>query len=333
MSIEQHIDHYIDHLLRLFLSGAIGALELVQILTKNNERFLSVVNGVIGDTLEAKESPLAIKMRLLGEPRGKKLCILVHGLFDTVHTWRFTSKPARDYGSLLKKDLGYTPLYLAYNTGLHISTNGQALSKLLTKAYKKDPARVQEIIFIGHSMGGLVIRSACHYAQKTHAPWVKHVKKIFFLSTPHLGSDWEKLGHFTTIILHLVPSLFTKGFAIFGNKRSAGIKDLRFGYLLDEDWQGQREKAIWHDNRHPVPLLPGVDYYNLASILAKDTKNFFSDYFGDGLVHMRSAAGKSFLKAKTLPFLPEHFKIFKGFSHTQATHDGKIYRQIRSWCE
>ncbi len=320
-------------LIQCLLNGAIDVLEVIQVMTENNERFRSIVNGVIGDTLKVEKSPLAIPMQLLGEPRGKKLCILVHGLFDTVRTWQFSNKPVRDYGSLLKKDLGYTPLYLAYNTGLHISTNGQALSRLLSRACKKNPDRVREIIFIGHSMGGLVIRSACHYGQKSHAPWVKHVKKIFFLSTPHLGSDWEKLGHLTTVILKVVPNPLTMGFVTLGNKRSAGIKDLRFGYLVDEDWQGQRENALWHDNRHPVPLLPGVDYYNLASLMAKETNNVFTEYWGDGLVHMRSAAGKSFLKSKTLPFLPKHFRIFRGFSHPQTTHDGKIYRQIRKWCQ
>ncbi len=312
--------------------GAIAALEAIQILTKNNQRFRTLVNGVIGDTLEAKKSSLAIPMQLLGEPRGKKLCVLVHGLLDTHETWKFTKKPDRDYGSLLKKDLGYTPLYLTYNTGLHISTNGQAFSKLLSQACKKNPDSVREIIFIGHSMGGLVIRSACHYGQKTQAPWVKHVKKIFFLSTPHLGSDWEKLGHLSMVILKLIPNLWTMGFAALGNKRSAGIKDLRFGYLVDEDWQGLRENALWHDNRHPVPLLPGVDYYNVASLIAKEIKNTFTEYFGDGLVPLRSATGKSFLKSNTLPFLPKHFRTFWGFSHGQSTCDSKIYRQIREWC-
>lgn len=321
-----------DRLIQTVLRGAIGTLETVQVLTKNNERFRSVVNGVIGDTLAAEKSPLAIPMELLGDPRGRKLCILVHGLFDTAGTWRFTDDPGRDYGSLLKKDLGYNPLYLEYNTGLHISTNGRALSRLLTKTCKQNPDEVREIIFIGHSMGGLVVRSACHYGQKMHARWVRHVKKIFFLSTPHLGSDWEKLGHLATVILN-VPPLSTMGLATLGNKRSAGIKDLRFGYLLDEDWKGQRDKALWHDNRHPVPLLPGVEYYNIASLLAKDRINMISEYWGDGLVQMRSAVGKSFFKSLTLPFLPRHFRVLKGFSHTQATHDRRVYRQIRKWCQ
>jgi len=317
---------------RSFQDGCIGILEVVQTLTQNNERFRSVVNGLIGDTLEEEKSPLAIPMRLSGKARGKKLCILVHGLFDTAATWKFPKKPAQDYGSLLEKNLGYAPLYLSYNTGLHISSNGQAFSKLLSQACEENPGRVREIIFIGHSMGGLVLRSACHHWQKHHAPWVKQVKKIFFLGTPHLGSDWEKLGHMVTVILKAIPNPWTFGIASLGNKRSAGIQDLRFGYLLDEDWQGLKKNAFWHDNRHPVPLLPRVDYYSIISLLAKDARNFLSEYFGDGLVPVRSAAGKSFLKSKSLAFLPKHSRVFRGFSHTQVTHDDKVYRQIQKWC-
>lgn len=307
-------------------------LEVLQKYSRNNPRFRSIVNGVIGDTLAAEKSPLAIPMQLLGQPKGKKWCILVHGLFDTVHTWKFPNMTSQDYGTLLEKEFSYTPLYLAYNTGLHISSNGKALSKILTQACKKNPDKIREIIFIGHSMGGLVVRSACHYAKKTRAPWVRHVKKVFFLSTPHLGSDWEKLGHLTTIVLKAIPNIWTRGIMTLGNKRSAGIKDLRFGYLKDEDWQGQKVNAIWHDNRHPAPLTAGIDYYNIVSVLAKNAKNIFSGYFGDGLVPLRSAVGKSFIKAQSLSFKPNNTRFFRGFSHTQATHDKKVYRQIRKWC-
>jgi hypothetical protein len=159
------------------------------------------------------------------------------------------------------------------------------------------------------------------------------VKKIFFLGTPHLGTDWEKIGHMTSVILQTIPNLVTKAIAAVGNRRSAGIKDLRFGYLLDEDWQGQRESALWHDNRHSVPLLEGVDYYLIASTLAKDTKNMLSEYFGDGLVPLPSAAGKSFFKGKILPFLPENFKTIKGISHKTLTRHPKVYQQIKRWCQ
>jgi triacylglycerol lipase len=324
----------LDCLFKSLEGGIISILKVIHPFSGAGQyRFQSVLNGLIGDTLEEENSPLAIPMEIFGKPKGKKICLLAHGLFDNEHTWDFSRGPKRNYGGLLKKELGYTPLYLRYNTGLHISTNGQRLSHLLTQFFNKDPDSIREIVMIGHSMGGLVIRSACHYGHQHRAPWVPKVKKIFFLGTPHLGTDWEKLGHVTSVILQTIPNLVTMALAAVGNRRSAGIKDLRFGYLLDEDWQGERANAFWHDNRHPVPLLNGVHYYLIASTLAKDSKNIFGEYFGDGLVPLPSARGKSLLKGKILPFLPEHFKTIQGLSHKELTRNAKVYRQIKKWCQ
>jgi len=296
------------------------------------EPYLPVLNGVIGDTLHAKESPLAIPMTLLGEIKGGKLCVLVHGLCDSEKTWCFEKDPSLSYGSLLKNDLGFSPLYLRYNSGLHISTNGRSLARLLGEACKKAPVPVQEIIFIGHSMGGLIVRSACHYGKAENAPWVQCVKKIFFLGTPHLGSDYEKLGNLTSVILKLIPNPVTWGIATLGNRRSAGIKDLRFGYLLDEDWMEQDEDALLRDNRHPVPLLEGADHYLITGALAKKSDNIFTRYFGDGVIPLRSATGRSFVKTKALPFFPHHLKTVRGLSHVRLTRHRKVYKHIREWC-
>jgi pimeloyl-ACP methyl ester carboxylesterase len=323
----------IDNFLESIEGAAIGALKVIHPFVGDRQyRFQSVLNGLIGDTLEEEHHPLAIPMEILGQAKGKKICLLVHGLFDNEHTWEYSRRQKRDYGKLLKKELGFSPLYLRYNTGLHISTSGQQLSQLLTEYFHKDPDAIREIIMIGHSMGGLVIRSACHYGQRHRAPWVPKVKKIFFLGTPHLGTDWEKLGHVTSVVLQTIPNLVTKAIAAVGNRRSAGIKDLRFGYLLDEDWQGLKESALWHDNRHPVPLLKDAEYYLIASTLAKQSKNIFSEYFGDGLVPSRSAAGKSLFKENALPFLSKHFETIKGLPHKDLTHHPKVYQQIKKWC-
>jgi triacylglycerol esterase/lipase EstA (alpha/beta hydrolase family) len=61
---------------------------------------------------------------------------------------------------------GFTPVYLRYNTGLHISHNGQTLAELLNRLHVLWPAAAEEplkeTVLVGHSMGGLVAR-ACHY--------------------------------------------------------------------------------------------------------------------------------------------------------------------------
>lgn len=303
----------------------------IQALLERQPRYLSILNGIVGDTLAKHKSRLAIPMSLRGDIRGDKVCVLVHGLCDSETTWSFPEDPARDYGSLLREHLGYAPLYLRYNSGLHISTNGRRLAQLLAEKCASEGASVREWTFIGHSMGGLVVRSACHYAKKARAPWIQRVKKIFLLGAPHRGTDLEKLGNLTSSILRVIPNPVTMGLAALGNLRSAGIKDLRFGYLLDEDWKGRHADELWRDNSHPVPLLEGVSHYQIAATLAKKSDHFLAHYFGDGLVPSRSAAGRSFRKSKTIPFSPEHFKVLKGLSHSELAHHDEVYEQLRAW--
>ncbi|HKX12772.1 MAG TPA: alpha/beta fold hydrolase [bacterium] len=315
--------------LKAFQGRAGKSWESIQSLGELNPRYLSVLNGIVGDALAEKKSRLAISMSLIGEVKGGRLCILVHGLCDSEETWRFAEDPSMSYGSLLQSDFGYAPLYLRYNTGLHISTNGRALAKLLTEIEENLPGAIQELIFIGHSMGGLVVRSACHYGQEAGANWARRVKKIFFLGTPHLGTDYEKIGNLTATILRLIPNPVTWGIASLGNRRSAGIKDLRFGYLVDEDWQDQDPDALWRDNRHAVPLLEQAEHYLIAGSLAKESENFLIRYFGDGLVPSRSAAGQSLRKKKSIPFAAETFTLVKGVSHSALARHPKVYEQIK----
>src|SRR5689334_19316689 len=81
-----------------------------------------------------------------------RLCVLVHGLADTERVWRFAGAREVTYGSRLRKDLGFTPFYLRYNTGLHVSDNGEALAELLENLIERHPVRVREIVLLGHSM-------------------------------------------------------------------------------------------------------------------------------------------------------------------------------------
>jgi Predicted acetyltransferases and hydrolases with the alpha/beta hydrolase fold len=318
--------------LRSLRAGVGRVAEAVQSFPDANARYLSVLNGVVGDSLEAFKSELAISMTMRGEP-GAKTCVLVHGLCDSEKTWEFEEDPLLDYGTMLQRELDYHPVYLRYNSGLHISTNGRRLAQQLNELVESSAEPIEEMIFIAHSMGGLVVRSACHYGQQSGDAWVKRVKKIFFLGTPHLGSDWEKLGNLTSAVLRLIPTLFTWGIAFLGNKRSAGIKDLRFGYLVDEDWAEHDSDLLWKDNRHPVPLLEGVDYFLIGGTLAKKDGNFFTEYFGDGLVPPRSAHGRSYFKSKCLAFLPENSAMLRGLSHSRLARHPEVYQQILRWCQ
>ncbi|MFO1462799.1 MAG: alpha/beta fold hydrolase [bacterium] len=318
--------------LQAIQAGAGLSWKGIQSLVELQPRYLSVLNGIVGDTLAKHKSRLAIPMSLQGEIFGGRICVLVHGLCDSETTWNFPENPRRNYGALLQEHLAYSPLYVRYNSGLHISTNGRQLAKLLGEKIASQNRNIRDLIFIGHSMGGLVVRSACHYAKQAGATWVDRVRKIFLLGTPHLGTDLEKLGNLTSTILRVIPNPVTMGLAALGNMRSAGIKDLRFGYLLDQDWKGRDADALWRNNSHPVPLLEGVEHYQIAGTLAKKSDHFLAHYFGDGLVPSRSSAGRSLRKSKTIPFSQEHFRVMKGLSHGSLAHHHEVYEQIRRWC-
>src|SRR3954471_11448689 len=122
---------------------------------------LGALNGAVGDRLAAAGNPLALDMTPRGGGDTPRIAVFVHGLGETDDSWALFGR--RPYGAGLEEELGYTPLYLRYNTGLHISDNGRRLARLLEETVESWPVPVEEIVLVGHSMGGLVARSACHY--------------------------------------------------------------------------------------------------------------------------------------------------------------------------
>ena len=286
---------------------------------------LPVLNGVIGDTLAAKNSSLALEMKLLGEAQSGKICIFVHGMCDSEKAWKLGGSDS--YSSRIQEDFGFEPLYLRYNTGQHISTNGQQLAQLISELFKNAKTPIEEIIFVAHSMGGLIVRSACYYAEKAEELWVHNVDKIFFLGTPHEGNDYEKLGNLTSNILRVIPNPVTIGISMIANMRSAGIKDLRYGYLRDEDWQFHDPNTLWPRSRHPVSLLTDTKHYIILAILTEDLNNRFKQYFGDGVVMTKSAKGLS----QEEDFPADHLRIINGMTHLGLLRDSRVYEQIYRW--
>ncbi|MEP6678485.1 MAG: alpha/beta hydrolase, partial [Betaproteobacteria bacterium] len=233
------------------------------------EPALAALNGVLGDYLAASDNPLAIGMRLRAGGRalpmdaqglaaalphaGNKLVILVHGLCMNDLLW---TRNGHDHGAALARDLGYTAVYLHYNSGLHVSVNGRAFDGLVDDLARHWPVPLQELAIVGHSMGGLVARSACHYAARAKHVWLRQLDTMVFLGTPHHGAPLERHGNVVDRLLGV--SRYTAPFARLGRLRSAGITDLRYGNLLDEDWMGRDRFARPGDVRRAVPLPAGV---------------------------------------------------------------------------
>jgi pimeloyl-ACP methyl ester carboxylesterase len=208
-------------------------------LAPQREGFVAALNGVWGDHLAATGNPLAIPMtfrvggRALDASTSKatgRIVVLVHGLAMNDLQW---TRNGHDHGQALARDAGFTPVHLHYNSGLHISQNGAAFSALLDDLVAHWPVPVQELVIVGHSMGGLVARSACHVGEDR--PWRRALTALVCLGTPHHGAPLERIGQLAVAMLGLSP--YAAPLAKLGQARSAGITDLRFGNVQDADWQ------------------------------------------------------------------------------------------------
>lgn len=283
----------------------------------------SAVNGAFGDHLAAAGNPLAMEMDLRAEDgsqvtmndgvretgmdAGGTICVFLHGLGCDERSWRSPAPDGdEDYGARLRAELGFTPLYLRYNTGLPIARNAHGFADLLERLAAAHPAR--ELVLVGHSMGGLVARSACRLASAAGMEWVGRVRMVICLGSPHQGSPVEKAGFALAATLGLHPVTVPLG--EIADARSAGVRDLRHG-LRAED------AAAW-------PLPDGVPCRLVGATLHRDADHPLALALGDGLVTPGSATG---------PLLAGDVRAVRlgGMGHMRLMNEPRVYRQIRAW--
>ena len=189
------------------------------------------------------------------------IVVFLHGLMETEHAWRLGGE--EPYGARLKRDVEATPVEVRYNTGRHVSENGRSLADELEALIEAWPAEVDRIALVGHSMGGLVARSACHQAAERGDAWVRKVRHVVSLGTPHMGAPLEEAVHVAAAGLTALPE--TRPFGNFLRRRSAGIRDLRRGSLVDEDWHGRDPDALRAAACKEIPLLDGATHCFVAA--------------------------------------------------------------------
>jgi pimeloyl-ACP methyl ester carboxylesterase len=304
------------------------------------DAMLAALNGVVGDHLASSGNSLAIPMQLRRDAQAlvldaealaaaieqpsTKVLLMVHGLCLNDRQWR---RHGHDHGALLAMDLGYTNIYLHYNTGLHISENGRAFAGLLESLLHSWPVPVQDLVIVGHSMGGLVARSACHYGALAGHAWLRQLSKIVFLGTPHHGSPMERAGHWLNGMLGLSP--YTAAFERLGRLRSAGITDLRYGSLLDEDWAGRASLAPSSSPRRAVRLPVGVQCYCIGASTGRTAGDLCDRLLGDGLVLLDSALGYHASPSLALQFCEQW--IGYDMNHMDLLDRRDVYEQLRQW--
>jgi len=324
------------------IDAALGQLApLLGESTPGSERdaILAALNGVLGDYLAETGNPLAIQMGFRTEGRtlvldeahlraaipdaGPKLLMLAHGSCMNDRQW---SRRGHDHGAALARDLGLTPVYLRYNSGLHVSRNGRELAAMLERLMEAWPAPIDELVILAHSLGGLVSRSACHYGEVAGYRWRERLTKLICLGAPHHGAPLERGGNWIDTLLGI--SRYGAPFARLGKIRSAGVTDMRFGNVLDEDWQARDRFERGADPRTPLPLPAGVDCYAIAGTTARAPA---AKLPSDGLVPVESALGRSERPLLSLAFPDEHRWIAFGTAHLDLLDRAKVYATLASW--
>ena len=313
-------------------------------LSPERKEVLSISNGVLGDQLLATAKPISISISISMRHGGKpllpenaalnqrlphatgKLLVVLHGLCMNDLQW---TTAVYNHADVLATELGYTPVYLHYNSGLHTSINGQQFAALLTQLFDAWPQPVADLTLLVHSMGGLVSRSACHVSEQTNMAWRSKLKNIIFLGTPHHGAPLERVGNW--IDTTLGSNRVTKPFAAIGQIRSSGITDLRYGHVLASSWEGKDRFERSPDSRQPLALPAGVNCFTVAATTSSASNPIREQLSGDGLVSVQSALGVHHEAHHMLAFSPENQWIAYGMDHLDMLRRTEVSAQAVRW--
>jgi pimeloyl-ACP methyl ester carboxylesterase len=361
------------------------------------EIVISILNGIVGDYLHSQDNPLQIHMQwrslskdtinkdkdddevkgrtssqqkqktMQQRKKKKHYLLLIHGSCASPHDWW---QQGHNHGIALAAALSdnMEPLFLHYNTGLHISVNGKLLSqsiqqlvneqrRLLTMNNKDDSSSdMIRISIIGHSMGGLVARSACYYASQQDGAlespsWIHYLHHLITLGTPHHGAILEQGGKLVDSVLGA--HRFTEPISWLTKIRSAGVMDLGYGNVRDEDWSSDREnyddddedkensqrknRAALIDNRQPTPLPSKVRCLAIAAVLG-DANSSSNRLLGtvlrtDGLVTEASALGIGHVNNPELNLVFDMSSTIYNLGHLGLLGSQDVYRTILCFLE
>lgn len=308
--------------------------------TRAVRRGSAILNGVLGDLLEVQDNGLAISMAVRVGARdvpltaaslatafpaaSSRLVVFLHGLVENDESWTSEMDGRETTYPDTVVDAGLTPVLIRYNSGRRISHNAADLSHLLADLVALWPVDVTELILVGHSMGGLVIRGAGEHARRGDLRWPELTSNVLMLGTPHTGAALERVANAGAWLLSAVPE--SAAFGAILRRRSVGIKDLRHGYVTDDDWV-DADPDGWHSRRAGQRQGVGdAAHHNVAATLGPTDRHIASRALGDLMVHWGSGTGAGHEWARTATFThlgsTNHFGLL---NHTAVT---KMLKQM-----
>jgi pimeloyl-ACP methyl ester carboxylesterase len=313
--------------------------------SRSGRTAIGALNALSGDRLAERRNDLTIRMAVRNAgvdvactrddlarafpAATTRVAVFVHGLAETDEWWLRPQRGGRPrrprhFGARLHEDAGYTPVYLRYNTGLHVSENGEQLDELLETVVAAWPVPVRKLALIGHSMGGLLIRSAAYAGTVAGHRWPSTTRNMITLGTPHHGAPLAKAAHAAAWALHALPE--ATPIAQLLDTRSAGIRDLRLGALHDDDWRDERFDTF-ADRRRQIPLLPGCKYTFITATVTHEPTHPMGRLLGDFLVRTESAGGRC--RERTVPVDPEAVVHLGGLTHFNLLQHPQVYEVLR----
>ncbi|MAQ93240.1 MAG: permease [Rhodothermaceae bacterium] len=323
------------------LSVAGAASPAPEVTTAARDAAVAALNGVVGDALAAEGNPLAIRAQVrLGDralaltpdalARGVTdpsdvLLVHVHGLCMNDRQW---GDAAHDPRETLASALGATALTVRYNSGRHVAETGRDIADLLDPLVANWPRPVRRLVLVGHSMGGLVLRSALHLGAKAGHAWPGADVSLVCLGTPHHGAPLERIGSVTDGLLEA--SRYAAPLARVGQIRSAGVTDLRYGSVAEADWRDRDRFERGPDDRQPIPL-PDVPVYLVAATTGDGRGGVRDQSLGDGLVPLDSALGRHADPARDLGVPPERTAVFPRMHHFALLRDPAVTARLVGW--
>ncbi len=238
--------------------------------------WLAALGAAFGDQLVSDERvrdlsvPMALRHQ--GQPvdpgaaptPSPTLVVFVHGLGNHESVW------GQSYLDLAV-DHGATPLTVRYTTGQAIADSGAELAEVLAEVTALWPVRVDRIVLVGHSMGGLVIREAL----AAGGPWHQLVSDVITLGTPHRGASLERVAVRGLSLASSIP--LAAPIVALGDERSVGIKELGLA-----DVAPATEGPQWH-------LVAATLRQHDAVGAARRARSALLAGLGDGLVTTDSA--------------------------------------------
>ena len=156
------------------------------------------------------------------------------------------------------------------------------------------------------------------------------MRHVFCLGSPHLGADLEKGANVAR--LGARPAAGDAAVRDSLNGRSVGIKDLRFGSCVEEDWRDCDPDEFLRDRCQEVPFLR-----RRALLLHRrdplPRAEPLGALLGDLLVPLPERLGARNGKRPPSRSRSDNGRELAGMTHFDLLNHPAVYEQLRTWLE